>query len=572
MATATTAPVIPAVYFSSAASVFGIGPADGGAGTTTLITGADGGGLGTVTASTNGSILARSGDALAFTTTPTIAGLLTASSGISVTGAATVAGNLSTTSGGTFGAAGLITAAGGVTLTGGNLDLGSGRNLTVTSGAITVTSGSLTLSSGDATVSGTVAAGAMTIGGATVATQAFVQSHVSGLTPKAPVRLRTVAALAANSAAGNGAGKTLTSDTEAALEIDGVEVAEGDRILVDQNGVTAISGHAGIYTVTATGSVGANWVLTRATDADTGDKLAAGSYVFVTEGDTSADQGFLLTNNGLITVDTGSPTPIAFAKFSSIAATTPSGGTGTVQYQSDSSTFVGDSDFTYDATGDGLLTVNNIGSKTASGLQLGLGGISGSTSRVLVGTPQDSTAVAFGPSASTTAVRSIAIGAAAIARVVDSIMVPAIPIAQKYDGSSLGTAGNRGLASSISFLPSVVINFRVTGSTTVNIPAGAMFLPLGAAIWISSVTSPTDATVVFSAGITGATTAFVNNQSLTLSSSSVQGQMRSYGLSGTNPYAIATDVNIVYTIESAAAAGTAVTGRIALYGMYVERE
>jgi phage-related tail fiber protein len=85
--------------------------------------------------------------------------------------------------------------------------------------------------------------------------------------------------------------------------IDGVSVAAGDRVLV-KNQTTATQN--GIY-VCATGA----W--TRALDADSAGELKAGSFVFVTEGTTNADSGWILSTDGAITIGS---TAINFTQFS----------------------------------------------------------------------------------------------------------------------------------------------------------------------------------------------------------------------------------------------------------------
>lgn len=84
--------------------------------------------------------------------------------------------------------------------------------------------------------------------------------------------------------------------------IDGVSVVAGDRVLV-KNQTTGANN--GIYVVAA----GA-W--TRATDADSSTELPPGSIVPVTEGTTQADQLFMLTTNGPITLGTTSLTFLAY--------------------------------------------------------------------------------------------------------------------------------------------------------------------------------------------------------------------------------------------------------------------
>lgn len=115
----------------------------------------------------------------------------------------------------------------------------------------------------------------------------------------------------------DGVGATLTNaGTQAALVIDGVTLNTNDRVLIyNQTDAT----ENGVYTVTDTGSVSTNWVLTRATDADsyspgTADGLDEGSYFYVTEGDTGAGESYICNTVGTITFGT---TNINFVLFSS---------------------------------------------------------------------------------------------------------------------------------------------------------------------------------------------------------------------------------------------------------------
>lgn len=148
------------------------------------------------------------------------------------------------------------------------------------------------------------------------ANKAYVDAARSGLDVKQSVRLATAAALAANTAAGSGVGKTLTADANGALSVDGVAVAVGNRILVKDE--TPASDN-GIYVVTDAGSAGTPYILTRATDFDQNAEVTAGAFTFVTEGSTYADTGWVLITNDTITVDT---TGLAFAQFSSTVAYT----------------------------------------------------------------------------------------------------------------------------------------------------------------------------------------------------------------------------------------------------------
>lgn len=129
-----------------------------------------------------------------------------------------------------------------------------------------------------------------------------------------PESLGNVNATYNNGAAGVGA--TLTNaGTQAALVVDGVTVSVGDRVLV-YNQTNAYEN--GVYTVTNTGSGSTNWVLTRATDANTygansPTKLGQGSYFFIQEGVTAAGEAYVCNTVGPITFGT---TAITFALFS----------------------------------------------------------------------------------------------------------------------------------------------------------------------------------------------------------------------------------------------------------------
>lgn len=98
--------------------------------------------------------------------------------------------------------------------------------------------------------------------------------------------------------------------------IDGVALAAGDRVLVKDQTTGSANG---IYVVAA----GA-W--SRAADADSSAEVTAGMFVFVTEGTTNGDSGWILTTNDAITLGT---TALTFARFGSTQAIPIlSGGTG----------------------------------------------------------------------------------------------------------------------------------------------------------------------------------------------------------------------------------------------------
>jgi hypothetical protein len=117
--------------------------------------------------------------------------------------------------------------------------------------------------------------------------------------------------------AGNGVGATLTNNgANAALVVDGVNVANTARILVYAQ---ANAVQNGVYTVTNPGNATAQWVLTRATDADTfglasPTKLGQGDAFFVSSGNTGAGRTYICNTTGTITFGT---TNITFAQISS---------------------------------------------------------------------------------------------------------------------------------------------------------------------------------------------------------------------------------------------------------------
>ena len=114
----------------------------------------------------------------------------------------------------------------------------------------------------------------------------------------------------------SGVGATLTNaGTQVALTIDGVLMTIGKRVLI-YNQTNQFEN--GVYTVTTVGTASTNWVLTRATDADTYDpfsptSLGQGDAFFVTNGNTGAGETYICNTVGTITFGT---TAITFAQIS----------------------------------------------------------------------------------------------------------------------------------------------------------------------------------------------------------------------------------------------------------------
>ena len=175
--------------------------------------------------------------------------------------------------------------------------------------------GGTTKFSGAATFGSTVTLNADPVLPLQAATKQYVDSAVSaGFTVQPAVRLATAAPLPANtySNGASGVGATLTATANGALSIDGVAVVVGNRVLIKDEVAQARNG---AYTVTATGSAGAPYVLTRAADFDQAipSEIANNAYFFVTEGVVDAGSSFILSQTGTITVGT---TPLPFTQFS----------------------------------------------------------------------------------------------------------------------------------------------------------------------------------------------------------------------------------------------------------------
>lgn len=140
------------------------------------------------------------------------------------------------------------------------------------------------------------------VNGTDASNKAYVDAVAAGASPHESVAAATTTALTATYVNGTaGVGATLTnSGTQAAFATDGYTAVLNDRILV-KNQTTLTQN--GIYTVTNTGSVSTNWVLTRATDYDNSiaGSVKAGTFTFVTN-------GTLQNATGWTEIDTGTGT------------------------------------------------------------------------------------------------------------------------------------------------------------------------------------------------------------------------------------------------------------------------
>ena len=186
---------------------------------------------------------------------------------------------------------------GTATLTGGGLT-GVGNlsvdNINVNGNSITTTNsnGTLVLSpNGTGTV--TVPSGYKDrsgFGTTSLVTKEYVDAVKVGLDFKDSVR---VASTADVTISGPGAA------------IDGISLSSGDRVLLKNQ---STGSQNGIYSWN-----GAASAMTRTTDADANAEVTSGMFVFVEEGTVGADQGFVLTTDGSITVGS---TSLSFTQFS----------------------------------------------------------------------------------------------------------------------------------------------------------------------------------------------------------------------------------------------------------------
>ena len=128
------------------------------------------------------------------------------------------------------------------------------------------------------------------------ATKAYVDSVKQALDIKDSVRVASTANVDLTGG---------SSGLEAGDAIDGVTLAAGDRVLLKDQGTASENG---IYVAVASGGNPA-----RAEDANTSAEVTSGMFMFVEEGTTNGDNGFVLTTNDTITLGS---TALTFTQFS----------------------------------------------------------------------------------------------------------------------------------------------------------------------------------------------------------------------------------------------------------------
>ena len=122
------------------------------------------------------------------------------------------------------------------------------------------------------------------------ATKAYVDSVKQALDIKDSVRVATTANI------------TIATALNVGDTIDGVTLADGDRVLVKDQ---STGSQNGIYVAGSTP--------VRSADANTSAEVTSGMFMFVEEGTVNGDNGFVLTTNDTITLDT---TALTFTQFS----------------------------------------------------------------------------------------------------------------------------------------------------------------------------------------------------------------------------------------------------------------
>lgn len=156
------------------------------------------------------------------------------------------------------------------------------------------------------------------------ATKGYVDALSAGLDVHASVRYATAAALSPANTLASG---VLTATSNLVLTVDGTAVAVGDRILVKNE---AAGQKNGIYVVTQTGSAGAPYILTRASDCSTAVNYTEGAFVFVERGTVNAGVSWLTNTTGPYTIDTTVVTWVTFTAAISYSAGSGLTLTGTV--------------------------------------------------------------------------------------------------------------------------------------------------------------------------------------------------------------------------------------------------
>lgn len=135
------------------------------------------------------------------------------------------------------------------------------------------------------------------------ATKNYVDMTVQGLDSKESVRVKTTSNI------------NLAAPGNLASDFDNITPVSGDRILVTDQ---TTASENGIYIYNDSTSP-----MTRATDADSDAKVTAGQYMFIAEGTSFGDTGWLLITDDPIILDT---TPLNYTQFNGVGSITDGAG------------------------------------------------------------------------------------------------------------------------------------------------------------------------------------------------------------------------------------------------------
>jgi len=222
----------------------------------------------------------------------------------------------------------------------GNVDNTSDANKPVSTATQSALDAKLALSGGTMT-------GDITLAGApTQALHAVTKAYVDGVAEGLHIHASCVAATTGNVA--------IATELEPGDLVDGVTLAEGDRVLVKSQTNAAQNG---IYVVQASGAA------LRAADFNEPQEVDGGDFVFVTGGTTHDNTGWVQTTTNVVTIGTD---PIQFTQFS--GAGTYLAGTG---LQLDDNEFSIDTTTTVDISTAQTLTNKTLTSPNINGATIG---------------------------------------------------------------------------------------------------------------------------------------------------------------------------------------------------------
>ena len=188
-------------------------------------------------------------------------------------------------------------------------------------------------------------------GATSLATKEYVDAVKVGLDFKDSVRVASTATVNISSAP---------------AAIDGVTLSSDDRVLLKNQ---STGSQNGIYLFNGSGSA-----MTRATDADADAEVTAGMFVFVEEGTANADNGYVLTTDGSITVGSTSLTFTQFSGAGQIVA-------GDGLLKSGNTLSVNDDNISIAISGDAL-RIKGISTTATGDLLIGANGANGGYTRL----------------------------------------------------------------------------------------------------------------------------------------------------------------------------------------------